>query len=81
VWRAGSILDLGVRCRYASIIENKHILQKYAIAYCDGTEVVCRTKSDRVAVMFKKGETVFWNHLTTREFKEIFVDSAPPFVV
>jgi hypothetical protein len=71
-WRAGSIAELGIRCRYEHIIANKRTLQKYAVGYCDGTQVLCRQKPDRMAVMFFKDGLLFWNHITTREFSECF---------
>lgn len=72
-WRSGSIVDLGIpKCRYAYIIKAKHILREYAIAWCYGEECLCRPKINRIAVMFKKGDTIFWNHLMVNEFEEIF---------
>ena len=71
-WRAGSIADLGVWCREAHILANKRTLQKYAVGYCDGASTLCRQRPDRIAVMFEKEGSRFWNHITTREFSEVF---------
>lgn len=72
-WRAGSLLDLGILyCRYSFIIYNKEIIKKYAIGYCDGNDLLCRPKSDSIAVMFYKNDIQFWNHLRRNEFQEIF---------
>jgi len=72
-WRAGSILDLGIpKMRYFYIIKYKSILRKYAIGWCKGESVICRQKVDRIAVMFRKDDLIFWNHLTIKEFEEVF---------
>lgn len=71
-WRAGSLLDLGIVIRYKNIIENQSIIKRYAIGWCRGESVLCRSKQDCIAVMFRKDGVVFWNHLLKKEFDEIF---------
>jgi hypothetical protein len=51
-WRAGSIRDLGVPCRYISIVnEGKYILRKYAIGWCYGENLMCRPKENHIPVV------------------------------
>lgn len=72
-WRAGSIHDLGVPCRYFAITTEpgKSILQKHIVGYCPGEELMCRPKLDHTALMcFKDGEH-FWFHIRNKEFNEL----------
>ena len=75
-WRAFSIKELGVFCRYADITScrGKAILRKYAIGYCKGENLLCRPKLNHTALMcFKDGEHL-WFHLRNNEFQEVFKD-------
>ena len=73
-WRAGSIHDLGIRCRYAHITSNKGklILKKYVIGWCYGHNLMCRPKSNEIALMCFKDENDFWFHLRKQEVIEVF---------
>jgi len=75
-WASGQIADLGIECRYDCIIHplNKQILQKYAIGWCYGENLMCRPKENQVAVMFKRDDKTFWFHLRNSEFFEVFVN-------
>ena len=75
-WRAYSIQELGVFCRYADITSarGKAILRKYAVGLCRGENLICRPKVEQMALMcFKDGEH-FWFHLRKKEFEEVFMD-------
>ena len=74
-WRDGSIHDLDIqRCRYALITSphGKSQLQKYAIGWCYGENLMCRPKIGEIAVMFEKDDIRFWFHLRRIEFIEVF---------
>ncbi len=72
-WRAGSIHDLGLSCRYFDIItRGKELLKKYAVGWCYGENLPCRPKENEIALMvFKDGEQ-FWFHIRNKEFNEVF---------
>ncbi len=73
-WKAGSIHDLGVQCRYYDITSErgKEILKKHAVGYCRGENLPCRPKENEIALMcFKDGEH-FWFHIRKKEFDEVF---------
>ena len=73
LWRGGTLYDLGVlRYRTPFILEKRAVLKKYAIGYCDGVSLSCRPKKGNFAVMFQKGDVLFWTHLTAYEFSIIF---------
>ena len=73
VWRAGSINDFSLPCRYEMITSGlgKMILRKYAIGWCYGRNLPCRPK-DEIAIMFEKDDVKFWFHLREKEFIEVF---------
>lgn len=75
-WRAYSIKELGVFCRYADLTSarGKSILRKYAIGWCKGESLMCRPKTNQIALMCFKGGEEFWFHLRKREFEEVFLD-------
>jgi len=72
-WRAGSIHDFNIPCRYEMIISGygKMVLNKHAIGWCCGENLLCRPKNE-VAVMFEKDGIKFWFHLRQKEFIEVF---------
>jgi len=72
-WRNGTILDVfGFSSRSASILANKTKLQKHAVGWCPAEQLACRPKLKCKAVMFYKGDTIFWTHIRDEEFKEIW---------
>ena len=73
LWRSGSPLDLGVKlCRSTYLLEQAQVVRKYAIGYCDGSQLICRPKHHTKAVMFMINDKLFWFHLTDEEFNKIF---------
>jgi len=75
LWRGGTLLDLGVFVNVKEFIVAKDVvLRKYAIGYCDGWSLFCRPKNDCYAVMFQKGSSQFWTHLSIEEFEQVFGD-------
>lgn len=74
-WRAGSILEIfNIKHRFSPISMNKNIIRKYAIGYCNGEYLLCRSKAGYIAVMFEKDFIQWWTHFTIREFNECFPD-------
>lgn len=73
-WKAGSIHDLGLQCRYFSItsLRGKEILKKYAIGFCKGENLLCRPKKNEIALMCFFEKEHFWFHLRKKEFTEVF---------
>lgn len=73
-WSASSIHDFGIPCRYEKLIslESKNILNKYAIGWAYGENILCRPKKNHIAVMFEKDDNQFWFHVRNNEFVEIF---------
>lgn len=74
-WRGEGVIRLGVIQREEIIISNAKIIKKYAIGYCLGEEVICRPKTNTIAVMFLKDNELFWTHLTKKEFNIIFQEN------
>jgi MoaA/NifB/PqqE/SkfB family radical SAM enzyme len=74
IWNAGSIHDLGIQSRYDEIIKSnsKMILKKYAIGWCYGENLICRPKNNHIAIMFNVDDSIFWFHIRTNEFIEVF---------
>ena len=70
-WRSGSLIDLGIRTRTSIIKQNRKTLNEYAIGWCRGSDLLCRPKSEEVAVMFYKKGIHFWTHLKQEELKII----------
>jgi hypothetical protein len=71
-WRVRSISDLGlIRVRMHFLLDKKITLNRYAVGYCKGENLVCRPKINHTAVMFFK-ECHFWFHLRNEEFDAIF---------
>ena len=69
-WKAGSLTLLGIYTRYNSIVENRHIIRKYAIGYIEAERLWVRHKKDCTAVVFFYDGKHFWTHLTNKEFIE-----------
>jgi len=75
-WRAGSIWDmLSIPQREYHLTKNKATLVKYAVGWCPAEELICRPKTDCMAVMFHFNGVDFWTHLTNKEFNTIFAES------
>ena len=68
-WRAGSLLDLGIKTRISIIKQNRMILRKHAIGWCHGRNLNCRPKENEVAVMFCGDGLEFWTHLRYEELQ------------
>ena len=74
-WRNGDIWhEFRIPCRTAALVSNRLTLQKYAIGWCKGENLVCRPKEGHIAIMFFKDEKQFWFHLRDQEFQQIFQD-------
>jgi hypothetical protein len=71
-WCNGSLHTLGCYHRYWSIAENKHIIKKYAIAWCKAEHLFFKPKLNEIAIMFFYNGLHFWCHITIREFKYSF---------
>lgn len=72
-WRSGSILEVfNIKHRYWSIKENRNVIRKYAIGYCDACRIPCRPKDGYIAVMFETDFRQWWTHFTAKEFKYCF---------
>jgi MoaA/NifB/PqqE/SkfB family radical SAM enzyme len=75
-WRAGSIKDFNIPCRWSEIIsgKGKNVLKEYAVGWCYGENLMCRPKENEIATMFYKDGVYFWFHLRANEFYEVFKD-------
>lgn len=72
-WRAGNLTEcLNLRTRENVIVSNAETIRKYAIGWCHGESIVCRPKTDTIAVMFFTNEIEWWTHFTVKEFKQVF---------
>jgi len=82
-WRGGSLAELGLHTREASITspEGKAKIRRHAIGYCDGATLAVRPKPGTVAVMFELDDfEQFWTHLSQREFDLVFCERATEIV-
>jgi hypothetical protein len=72
-WRNGYHIwiKLGFSARYYNIIDNKKILQRYAVGYRHGSEVF-RPEENEFAVLFLIDDIFGWTHLTEKEFLYVF---------
>lgn len=81
LWRSGTLLDLGLVLRddVLCLPENIQILQKLAIGFCKGENLICRPKKDHYAVMFNSldNKVQFWTHLNRKIFNKVFPTSMP----
>lgn len=66
-WRRGCIKDL-LGLSHPVLRNNIPTLNKYALGFCLGDELVCRPKAGWVGVLFRIEEVEFWTHLTGAEF-------------
>lgn len=73
-WRAGSLIEFGIKTRTWSISLNRQIIRKYTVGYIKGEKLWVRAKPDTVAVMFHFRNNHFWTHLTVEEFKICFTE-------
>jgi len=67
-WRAGSLLELGIRHRYGPIKEQIHILLPKVVGYTEAENLLVRPKIGYYAVMFFHEDRHFWTHLTKQEW-------------
>jgi hypothetical protein len=67
--------QLGMRCRYRDMLDNKRILRKYAVGYREAETIVCRPKTGEVAVLFLINGRFSWTHLRRHEFEEVFCET------
>ena len=74
LWKNGTLADLGIFARYASIKENKGFLRKIIIGYCPANIFQFRPRgSGQIAVMLWHPSTdTFWTHISEAEFEELF---------
>lgn len=73
-WRAGSLMEFGIKTREYFIFLNKSIIKKNAIGYIKGEKLWIRKKPGTYAVMFfneNKGEH-FWTHLLKKNLNIVF---------
>ena len=72
-WRAGSIEEvLKIPQREECLVDKAEVLRQHAIGWCPAELLLCRPKTDCVAVMFWVKERAFWTHLTKQEFNRIW---------
>lgn len=78
-WKAGSIHDLGLKCRYEEITSavGKLILKTVAIGWCFGENLPCRPKAGEIGLMCHKNGEDFWFHIRIGEFLQVFTDKNP----
>jgi hypothetical protein len=63
---------LKLETREDVIISNKGLIREYAIGWCHGENIVCRSKEDTIAVMFLTNEIEWWTHFEIKEFVACF---------
>jgi len=72
-WSGGNLMDmLNIPNREPFIVDNTDIIQKYAIGWCKGDNIVCRPKTETIAVMFITNNVEWWTHFTIKEFISCF---------
>jgi hypothetical protein len=72
IWRAGSLMELGIPHREWSITLNRHLIRDMAVGFTEGFRLHVRPKPDYIAVMFFVKDRHFWTHLTKKEFTICF---------
>lgn len=68
LWRAGSLIELGIPHREWSISLHVSLIRDMAVGFTEGYKLHVRPKKDYIAVMFFAVNRHFWTHLTTKEF-------------
>lgn len=73
-WRSFDSSVFAIPFDYNTItsIDGKRKFKQYAVGWCFAENLMCRSKENCVAVMFKNGDEFFWTHLFNSEFFEIF---------
>lgn len=74
-WIGGGFSEfMGFPARLAAITSEtgKREIRKYAVGWCHGEELACRSKVDEMAVMFHKDGEARWFHMRKYEFVEVF---------
>jgi len=72
-WRAGNPAEVfGLFCRSEALIAGAQMLRRAAVGWCPGDDLLCRPKSDSLAIMFVLDERNFWFHLRVGEARAIF---------
>lgn len=72
-WRSGTLLDLlGIVNRTYHLVQNQHILRKHAVGFAPAERLLCRPKTNCMAVMFFVNGVHFWTHLRNHEFNTIW---------
>lgn len=62
-WSGGGLTNLGIQHNHFHVWAMRHVIRKYAIAWCEGPELLCRSKPFTVGIMFLQGEFQWWTHL------------------
>ena len=73
IWRAGSLVELGIAHRWGAIKVNRCRIIQMAVGYTDGHLLQVRPKTGYKAVMFFYNDRHFWTHMTIEEFNLCFV--------
>lgn len=73
LWRAGSLLELGIKHREYFIRYYQNRIKELAVGYTEGYKLQIRPKDDYMAVMFFANDRHFWTHLTIKEFEICFL--------
>lgn len=72
LWRAGSLMELGIRHREWSIKENRIKIRDMAVGFTEGERLHVRPKPGQISVMFFIDGRHFWTHITKKEFSIVF---------
>ena len=72
LWRAGSLMELGIRHREWAIRENRIKIRNMAVGFTEGEKLHVRPKIGYIAVMFFINNKHFWTHITRKEFEIVF---------
>jgi len=72
LWRAGSLMELGIKHREWSIKENRNLIKDMAVGFTEGERLHIRPKIGQIAVMFFVKNKHFWTHITRKEFEIVF---------
>ncbi len=74
-WRRrciSEIWDLPFRYKFLVSDYGKIKMRIYAVGWCEGSDLLCRPKTDHVGLMCWKDGEEFWFHLRREEFDKIF---------